>query len=163
MRALGTLAVGTLLLCALSCEPRCKFSGITYINAQGARLGPQDSTDWCSGVSPGPVPPTPARALDVPENTTRVGYSFEAWNNPSYDGTVVFSFSLASRCRVQIQLVGSKCLVVRTLADRTFEAGPQQVRWDGTDDSGRPLPRGIYRAFMSAGAFSCFGDVQLAR
>ena len=34
--------------------------------------------------------------------------------------------------------------LVRTLADRNFEAGPHTLTWDGTDDHGRQMERGVY-------------------
>ncbi len=33
---------------------------------------------------------------------------------------------------------------VRRLADRAFAAGPHELRWDGADDQGRRLARGVY-------------------
>jgi flagellar hook assembly protein FlgD len=33
---------------------------------------------------------------------------------------------------------------VRTLADRVFPAGEQVLRWDGTDDAGTKVGRGVY-------------------
>jgi len=33
---------------------------------------------------------------------------------------------------------------VRSLADRVFPAGEQVLRWDGTDDAGGKVPRGVY-------------------
>jgi len=31
-------------------------------------------------------------------------------------------------------------------ADRTFNAGEYDLAWDGSDDAGRPAPRGVYFA-----------------
>jgi len=36
--------------------------------------------------------------------------------------------------------------LVRTLAERAFPAGAQRLAWDGTDDAGRRLARGVYFA-----------------
>jgi len=33
---------------------------------------------------------------------------------------------------------------VRTLADRVFPPGEQVLRWDGTDDGGTKVGRGVY-------------------
>ena len=33
---------------------------------------------------------------------------------------------------------------VRQLADRVFPAGEHTLRWDGTDDAGQRIARGVY-------------------
>jgi flagellar hook assembly protein FlgD len=34
--------------------------------------------------------------------------------------------------------------LIRTLADQSFTAGEHLLRWDGKDDHGRHVPRGMY-------------------
>ena len=34
--------------------------------------------------------------------------------------------------------------LVRTLADETFQAGEQSLIWDGTNDQGQMVARGVY-------------------
>lgn len=34
--------------------------------------------------------------------------------------------------------------LVRSLASRIFPAGEHRLIWDGADDAGRALPRGVY-------------------
>jgi len=48
----------------------------------------------------------------------------------------------AGRVRVSIYDVAGRN--VRTLADRIFPAGEQELRWDGTDDAGNKVGRGVY-------------------
>jgi hypothetical protein len=90
-------------------------------------------------------PFTPAPTIDVPQNTARnVDFLGNVWGNPVTGGSATVSFSLAKKDRVEIKVYDVAGRLVRTLADRTFEAGPQQVRWDGTSDQGQRVPRGVY-------------------
>jgi hypothetical protein len=84
--------------------------------------------------------------LDVPENTVRtVDFLENVWGNPMRPGgAAIVSFSLAKKDRVEIKVYDVTGRLVRTLADRSFEAGPQQVRWDGTNDHGQRVARGVY-------------------
>ena len=43
--------------------------------------------------------------------------------------------------------------LVATLAQGERAAGVYELTWDGTDDSGRMLPSGVYLYRMQAGAF----------
>jgi hypothetical protein len=91
-----------------------------------------------------PFVPTPT--IDVPENTVRnVDFLDNVWGNPMRaGGAAIVSFSLAKADRVEIKVYDVTGRLVRTLADRTFEAGPQQVTWDGTSDQGQRVARGVY-------------------
>jgi hypothetical protein len=91
-----------------------------------------------------PFVPTPT--IDVPENTARnVDFLENVWGNPMRaGGAAIVSFSLAKKDRVEIKVYDVAGRLVRTLADRSFEAGPQQVRWDGTSDQGQRVARGVY-------------------
>jgi len=53
-------------------------------------------------------------------------------------------FSIAKAGRVQIGIFDVTGRRVRSLADRVFPAGEQVLRWDGTDDAGGKVPRGVY-------------------
>ncbi|MGH8897361.1 MAG: FlgD immunoglobulin-like domain containing protein, partial [Egibacteraceae bacterium] len=46
--------------------------------------------------------------------------------------------------RVQVKIFDVSGRLVRTLADRMFEAGEHSLRWDGSDNDGRPVARGVY-------------------
>jgi flagellar hook assembly protein FlgD len=46
--------------------------------------------------------------------------------------------------RVQINIYDVAGRRVRALADRVFPAGEQELRWDGTDDAGNKVGRGVY-------------------
>jgi hypothetical protein len=65
-------------------------------------------------------------------------------NNPLQRGDAVVSFGtpVADRIRIVVYDIGGRR--VRGLADRLFPAGIHELRWDGADDRGRALPRGVY-------------------
>ncbi|MEO5987925.1 MAG: FlgD immunoglobulin-like domain containing protein, partial [Candidatus Eisenbacteria bacterium] len=63
---------------------------------------------------------------------------------PGLESTV--RLTLTKRDRVEILLLDLSGRTVRTLASREFSAGEHALRWDGTDDAGRRLARGIYFA-----------------
>jgi hypothetical protein len=76
--------------------------------------------------------------------------------NPVHHGTTV-AFTIASRVDVQLNVYDLRGARVRTLENRAFEPGRYQVAWNGRDDGGRQLPRGVYFVHFSA------GDVQNSR
>jgi len=65
-------------------------------------------------------------------------------NNPVVAGEAIINFGLAKADRVEIKVYDVSGRLMKTLANRQFSAGPQTIRWDGTDDNGRQLARGVY-------------------
>jgi flagellar hook assembly protein FlgD len=59
-------------------------------------------------------------------------------------GTSTVRFSIAKPGRVQIGIYDVTGRKIRSLADRVFPAGEQVLRWDGTDDAGAKVARGVY-------------------
>ena len=53
-------------------------------------------------------------------------------------------FGVAKAGRVQIQIFDVAGRKVRNLADRVFPAGEHELKWDGTDDAGNKVGRGVY-------------------
>ena len=51
-----------------------------------------------------------------------------------------------------LRVYGADGRVVRTLIDGRLQAGIQQVAWDGRDDTGRPVPTGVYMIRLSSAA-----------
>jgi flagellar hook assembly protein FlgD len=47
--------------------------------------------------------------------------------------------------------------LVRTLADRSFAAGEYDLSWDGSDDSGSQVARGVYFARVEYAAKGVVG------
>jgi len=65
-------------------------------------------------------------------------------NNPLVSGYATVNFGLAKDDFVQVKVFDVSGRLVRTLADRKFKAGEHSLVWDGVDNAGRQLPRGVY-------------------
>jgi len=65
-------------------------------------------------------------------------------NNPLKAGVAKVNFALSRPDRVTVRVYDVSGRLVRTLADRNFDAGPQSLTWDGSDDGGRQVQRGVY-------------------
>jgi hypothetical protein len=89
---------------------------------------------------------TPAVTLDVPgnENGGQFVDFLQVRNNPLVTGQATVHFGLSRADRVQVRVYDVTGRLVRTLADRTFRAGEHDLVWDGTDDAGRQMSRGVY-------------------
>ena len=94
----------------------------------------------------GYCPIAPALLLDVPQNAAPlVDFAGNVWGNPMRaGGQASMHFGLAGRDHVQVRVYDIAGRLVRTLADRDFAAGEHTLVWDGTDDRGRDLGRGVY-------------------
>ncbi|MBI5169986.1 MAG: hypothetical protein HZA61_10895, partial [Candidatus Eisenbacteria bacterium] len=90
----------------------------------------------------------PAGLLDVPRaggggkfvNFMKIG------NSVLRSGAASVHFGVASSERVRVRLFDVSGRQVRVLADRTFAAGEHTLAWDGADDGGRAVARGVYFA-----------------
>jgi hypothetical protein len=59
-------------------------------------------------------------------------------------GTSTVRLGIAHAGRVKVSIYDVAGRKVRILADRFFPAGEQELRWDGTDDAGNKVGRGVY-------------------
>ena len=86
------------------------------------------------------------QCLDVPNDTDgSVFVDFMSLrNNPLVTGEAAVEFGLAKADRVEVRVFDVSGRRVRTLADRRFTAGRHTLTWDGADDQGRQVPRGVY-------------------
>jgi hypothetical protein len=82
--------------------------------------------------------------LDTPQSQRPAHEFFKIGNSVMRQGASSVRFSIASAGRVQIGIYDVTGRKVRSLADRVFPAGEQVLRWDGTDDSGAKVARGVY-------------------
>jgi hypothetical protein len=92
----------------------------------------------------GICPISAAPTIDVPQGTTPSMNFLGLRNNPVRSGLAEVRFGLARKDRVEIKIHDLAGRAVRTLASREFPAGEHTLNWDGRDDEGRVLPRGIY-------------------
>ncbi|MBI1798467.1 MAG: hypothetical protein HYR73_02140, partial [Candidatus Eisenbacteria bacterium] len=65
-------------------------------------------------------------------------------NNPLRSGVALVRFGLAQSDRVEINVYDVSGRQVRKLADRMFPAGENTLTWDGVNDQGQIVPRGVY-------------------
>jgi FlgD Ig-like domain len=110
----------------------------------------------------------PATTLDVPQN----GHAGQFVNFMKVDNSVMRSgasaqieFGVETTGRVAVNLYDVTGRHVRTLADRTFQASASnRLTWNGTDDSGNQVPRGVYFARIQyAGKTALNGRVVVLR
>jgi hypothetical protein len=89
---------------------------------------------------------TPPQTTDVPNNGD--GSVFVDFmnlrNNPLVSGQATVDFGLAKADRVEVKVFDVSGRLVRTLADRSFAAGRHTLTWDGVDNDGRMVARGVY-------------------
>jgi len=69
---------------------------------------------------------------------------FALGNNPVTSGQARFHFGLSKADRVQAKVYDVSGRLIRTLADRTFAAGRHELVWDGLDNAGHRVERGVY-------------------
>jgi hypothetical protein len=64
--------------------------------------------------------------------------------NPFAHGSARLEFGLTSAGKVEVGIYDVAGRKVRVLADRVFRPGRYELVWDGRDDGGRVVPRGVY-------------------
>ncbi|MEO5618641.1 MAG: FlgD immunoglobulin-like domain containing protein [Candidatus Eisenbacteria bacterium] len=89
---------------------------------------------------------SPPITTDVPNNPS--GQQFVDFmnlrNNPLVTGRATVDFGLAKADRVEVKVFDVSGRLVRTLADRSFAPGKYSLTWDGVDNDGRQVARGVY-------------------
>jgi hypothetical protein len=90
----------------------------------------------------------PISTLGVPQNQHGAQFVnfMKVGNSLMRSGNARIHFGLANSDRVKIRMYDVTGRLVRTLADRSFNAGEYDLAWDGTDDSGNQVARGVYFA-----------------
>ena len=86
--------------------------------------------------------------LDVPNNPHGAPFVhfMHVGNSVVRSGNASVRFGVADAGRVRVRLYDVTGRVVRTLADRTFDAGEHVATWDGRDAAGNAVARGVYFA-----------------
>jgi hypothetical protein len=73
-------------------------------------------------------------------------------NHPNpFNPVTTIGFVLPRRCRVRLGVFDVSGAHVRTLVDRTLDAGAHTAVWDGRDDERREVASGVYFYRMTAG------------
>jgi hypothetical protein len=65
-------------------------------------------------------------------------------NNPLVAGQATVELGISRADRVEVKVFDVSGRLVRTLADRQFAPGKYTLTWDGVDNSGRQVARGVY-------------------
>lgn len=108
------------------------------------------------GIRPVILMPEPSLSLfdpaatpggNLPVLATRV---YPSMPNP-LRSTTIFSFELASPARAVLRVVDLAGRPVATVLEADLPPGRREVRWDGTDTSGRPVASGVYFYELQAG------------
>ena len=86
----------------------------------------------------------PAATLDTPQGNRAYTSFMKIGNSVMKQGTSFVHFGVAKPGRVQVSIYDVAGRKVRNLADRVFPAGEHTLQWDGTDDAGSKLARGVY-------------------
>lgn len=95
----------------------------------------------CSGWAPA------SATNDVPNNQGRQFVNFmKVGNSVMRSSNANIAFGVENGGRVRVRLYDVTGRVVRTLIDRTYEAGNHSATWDGRDDAGNQVARGVYFA-----------------
>jgi len=88
----------------------------------------------------------PPITTDVPNNPS--GQAFVDFmnlkNNPLVSGQATVLFGISKADRVEVKVFDVSGRLVRTLADRQFAPGKYTLTWDGVDNDGRQVARGVY-------------------
>ena len=85
-------------------------------------------------------------------NAAAVNVTLGVYPNPFSEFTN-FTFDLDEATDVELVIYDLSGKVIRTLADREFESGTNQVRWDGNNNFGAPVAVGVYFYRLEAGEF----------
>ena len=72
--------------------------------------------------------------------------------NPMRAGTHI-AFDLPVDASVSLEVFDVSGRLIRTLARQALLAGEHRIAWDGADNNGRSVARGVYLYRLRAGAF----------
>jgi hypothetical protein len=87
---------------------------------------------------------TPSVTLDTPQGWRAYADFMRIGNSVMRQGASSVRFGVAKAGRVQVNIYDVAGRKVRGLADRVFPAGEHTLQWDGTDDAGGKVARGVY-------------------
>jgi flagellar hook assembly protein FlgD len=64
-----------------------------------------------------------------------------------------FTFGIVEDAEVTIEVHNVAGQLIKTLISGNYEAGEYTVKWNGADNSGRPVKQGVYYYTLKAGNF----------
>jgi len=86
----------------------------------------------------------PAVTLDTPQGGRAYTNFMKIGNSVMKQGTSSVRFGVAKAGRVQVSIYDVTGRKIKNLADRVFPAGEHTLQWDGTNDGGQKVARGVY-------------------
>jgi len=86
----------------------------------------------------------PSATLETPQGGRAYTNFMKIGNSVMKQGTSFVRFSVAKAGRVQVSIYDVTGRKIRNLSDRVFPAGEHSIQWDGTDDAGSKVARGVY-------------------
>jgi hypothetical protein len=90
--------------------------------------------------------PSPALAESIREGQAPSGEAKLALGSANPGSRHVLAYSVPNAARVSLRIYAANGRLVRTLVDQDAAAGDFRATWDGRDESGASLARGVYFA-----------------
>jgi hypothetical protein len=88
---------------------------------------------------------------DIAAGNPVEGLEVQNFPNPFNPETTI-KYDLFSDTQVNIQIFDIQGKRIRSLLDEYQTSGIQSIRWDGKNDSGSPVPSGVYFLHVTAGS-----------
>jgi hypothetical protein len=86
----------------------------------------------------------PVTTLDTPQGSRSFANFMKIGNSVMKQGPTTVRLSVAKAGRVQVSIYDVTGRKIKNVADRVFPAGETTLQWDGTDDGGQKVARGVY-------------------
>ena len=113
------------------------------------------------GFWQGSLVPTDAPSGDEP--ATSLSFRLHGNTPNPFAASTTIVFTTASASDVELRIYDLAGRLVRTVLDRSLGAGRHQVFWNGDDDTGHPVAKGIYFTRLRAGAFEAHRKLVVLR
>jgi hypothetical protein len=130
------------------------YKGITFTDQFGIQLQ-VDPDDWCLDYNS-----INNYSSLVP--TIQGNYAFiPAYPNPvdREDGTINIVFYTKIESNIEISVKNQDYNIIKVLADGIYKRGLHELEWNLLNNLGNKVSTGIYRCYMYANNFSCYGDI----
>lgn len=83
------------------------------------------------------------------QNSSPEAFTLRNFPNP-FNPTTRIKYNLPSKSYIFLRIFNLKGELIRTLVEGEVGPGDQSVQWDGSDESGRMVPAGIYLCQMKS-------------
>jgi hypothetical protein len=97
-----------------------------------------------TNLSGGLNPVNGSAPTGVGDNPNVVNFLALLSENPFRSGAAKISFGITKKEKVELKVYDVAGRLVKTLANREFEAGSHSLFWDGSNNEGRQVSRGVY-------------------